>query len=156
MFGTGPHLDSWRATCGLRTTDIDAFKQIGDRRIYFKTKVRLILCVFSGADVGSKWRLLYSLLHPTTKHLDRLIGDILSSPATEVESSQLTQGGSKVRRPCQSTSGSGLCRTTSFWQESQNSLIWERGGSTGWIFIIIGWIFTHTSNTHLCSNNLNN
>ncbi len=59
------------------------------------------------SDVGSKWRLLYSLLHPTTEHLNRLIGDILSSPAPEsmADSSQLTQGGSKVRRSCQSIVG---------------------------------------------------
>ncbi len=34
--------------------NIDAFRQIGDRRIHFKAKVTLILCVFSGSDVGSK------------------------------------------------------------------------------------------------------
>ncbi len=45
-------------------------------------KVTLILCVFSGSDVGSKWQLLL-LLHPTTKHFDRSIGDILSSPAPD-------------------------------------------------------------------------
>ncbi len=47
--------------------NISAFRQIGDRRIHFKTKVILILCVFSCSDVRSKWRLLYSLLHPITK-----------------------------------------------------------------------------------------
>ncbi len=60
----------------------------------FKTKVMLILSVFSSSDVGSKWRLLYSLLHPTTKHFNRLIGDILVFPCTGVDtmadSSQLT------------------------------------------------------------------
>ncbi len=40
-----------------------------------KMKVTLILCVFSGSDVGGKWRLLFSLLHPTTENLNRL-GDI--------------------------------------------------------------------------------
>ncbi len=74
-----------------------------------KTKVTLIHCVFSGSDVGSKWWLLYSLLHPSTKHLNHLIWDILSSPAPEADSSQLTQGGSKVRRSCQSTIVGGAC-----------------------------------------------
>ncbi len=63
--------------------NIDTFRQIGDRRIHFKEKVTLILCVFSGSDVRSKWRLLSSLLHPTPKHFNRLIWDILSSPAPE-------------------------------------------------------------------------
>ncbi len=34
--------------------NIDAFRQIGDRRLHFKVKVMLILCVLSGSDVGSK------------------------------------------------------------------------------------------------------
>ncbi len=38
-----------------------------------------------------------SLLHPTTKHLNHLIRDVLVFPAPEADSSQLTQGGSKVR-----------------------------------------------------------
>ncbi len=76
---------------------------------WFKMKVTLILCIFSSSDVGSKWRLLYSLLHPTTKHLNRLIRDILSSPAQEADSSQFTRGGSKVRQSCQSTIVGGVC-----------------------------------------------
>ncbi len=71
----------------------------------------------SGSDDGSKWWLLYSLLHPTTKHFNRLIWDILSSPAPEstqwwsecLQLTQLTQGGSKVRRSCQSTIVGGAC-----------------------------------------------
>ncbi len=31
---------------------------------------KVIHCVFSGSDVGSKWQLLCSLLHSTTKHLN--------------------------------------------------------------------------------------
>ncbi len=89
--------------------NIDAFRQIRDHSIPFKTNVMLILCVFSGSDVGSKRRLLYSLLHPTTKHFNHLIWDILSSPAPEADSSQLTRGGSKVQRPCQSTIVGGAC-----------------------------------------------
>ncbi len=54
-----------------------------DQGAHSLQKQMLILCVFSGSDVRSKWRLLYSLLHPTTKHLNRLIRDILSSPAPE-------------------------------------------------------------------------
>ncbi len=92
--------------------NIDAFRQIGDRRIHFKAKVTLILCVFSSSDVRSKWQLLYSLLHPTTKHLNHLIGDILSSRTgvdTMADSSQLTQGGSKVRWSYQSTIVGAAC-----------------------------------------------
>ncbi len=94
-------------------TNIDAFRQIGDRRIHFRVKVTLSLCVFSSSDVGSKWWLLYSLLHPTTIHLNHLIRDILVFPCTGVntmaDSSQLTQDGSKVKRSCQSTIVGGAC-----------------------------------------------
>ncbi len=48
-------------------------------------KVTLILWVFSGSDVGTKWWLLCSLLHPTTKHLNRLIWDDLVFPCTGVD-----------------------------------------------------------------------
>ncbi len=75
-FGISITRFSWDTSkCALKQVDgnpaIDAFRQIGDRRIHFKAKVTLILCVFSSSDVGSKWWLLYSLLHPTTKHLNR-------------------------------------------------------------------------------------
>ncbi len=71
---------------------------------------------------------------------------------TMADSSQFTQGGSNVRWSCQSTIvGGGLCRTTSFWQGSQNSLFEEEDfkigiykKTTGWICIIIGWMCTHT------------
>ncbi len=57
---------------------------------------------WGGLELGTA-----ALLHPTTKHLNRLIWDILVFPCTGVDkmadSSQLTQGGSKVKRPCQST-----------------------------------------------------
>ncbi len=85
--------------------NIGAFRQIGIGAFTSKAKVMLILCVFSGSDVGSNWRLLYSLLHPTTKHLNNRRCSCLPCTGvnTIVNSSQLTQGGSKVRRPCQST-----------------------------------------------------
>ncbi len=77
------------------------FRQIGIHSLQI-----LIHCVFSSSDVGSKWKLLCSLLHPT-KHINRLIGDILVYICSGVETMadwwQLTQGGSKVRRPCRST-----------------------------------------------------
>ncbi len=109
--------------------NIDAFRQIGNA---FPSKVKVILCVFSGSDVGSKWWLLCSLLHPTTEHLNRLIGDILVYICSGVETMtdwwQLTQGGSKVRQPCQSTivGGAWVC-VTSHRQEAENGLIWKRG-----------------------------
>ncbi len=107
--------------------NIDAFRQIGDQRIHFKAKVTLILCVFSGSDVRSKWRLLYSLLHPTTKCLNRLIGDILSSPAPEADSSQLTQGGSKVRRSCQSTIVGAACAELRHSDRNLRTAWFEKG-----------------------------
>ncbi len=62
---------------------------------------KVIHCVFSGSDVGSKWQLLCSLLHSTTKHLNHL-GAILvyicSGGETRVDWWQHTQGGSKVKR----------------------------------------------------------
>ncbi len=68
-----------------------------------KTIVTLIICIFSCSDDGSKWRLLSSLLHPTTKHPNRLIGDILSSPSPEPRQwwtalSSLSVGHSESRR----------------------------------------------------------
>ncbi len=112
--------------------NIDGFRQIGDRRIPVKAKVTLILCVFSCSDVGSKWWLLYSLLHPTTEHFNRLIGDIFVFPCTGVDimadSSQLTQGGSKVRRSCQSTIVGAACTELRHSDRTlRTSLIWERG-----------------------------
>ncbi len=87
--------------------NIDAFRQIVIGAFPSKTKVTLILRVFSGSDVGSKWLQLYSLLHPTTNHLNCLIVDILVFSCTRVDTMadewQLTQGRSKVRRSCQST-----------------------------------------------------
>ncbi len=80
-----------------------------------------------------------------------------------VDSSQLTQGGSKVRRPCQSTIGEGpvqnyvILTGISEQPDLRKRILKYRDKkkkNTGWIFIIIGWMCTHTSNTHLCSNNL--
>ncbi len=111
--------------------NIDAFRQIGDHSIPFKIKVTLILCVFSGSDVGSKWRLLYSLLHPTTKHLNRLIGDVLVFPCTGVDTMadwwQLNQGGSKVRRPCQSTIVGATCTELSHSDRNLRTAWFEKG-----------------------------
>ncbi len=138
----------------------DACMQIGDRRIFFKAKVTLILCVFSGSDVGSKWRLLYSLLHSTTKHLSRLIWDILSSPAPEstqwrsdcLQLTQFTQSGSNVRRPCQSTLLGGDCTELRHSDRALRTAWFEKGDflkTTGWIFIIIVWMCTHFQHTFM-------
>ncbi len=70
------------------------------------------------------------------------------------DSSQLTQGGSKVRRSCQSNIVGAACAEL---RHSDRNLRFEKGdlkNLTGWIFIIIGWMCTHTSNTHLGLNNL--
>ncbi len=48
----------------------------------------------------------------TLQLLDILSDDIWSSPAPALDSSQLTQGGSKVRRPCQSIIGVGAVQNT--------------------------------------------
>ncbi len=134
--------------------NIHTFKQIGDRRIHFKAKVTLILCVFSGSDVGSKWWLLYSLLNPTTEHLNRF-------PFTGVDKMvewwQHTQGGSKVRWPCQSTNVGVVCTDVrhsdrnlrTAWLEKWYFKIAKKKKNTGWIFIIIRWMCTHTLPTHI-------
>ncbi len=127
--------------------NIDAFRQIADRHIHFKAKVTLILCVFSGSDVGSKWRLLYSLLHPTTKRLNRLIGDVLVFPCTGVDtmadSSQLTQSGSKIRRSCQSTimGGGEGCTELRHSDRTLRTAWFEKGDFKIGIFLKnTGWV----------------
>ncbi len=90
----------------------------------------------------------------------------LAFPCTRVDtmadSSQLTQGGSKVRRSCQSTIVEAVCTELRHSDRNLRTAWFEKGDfktgifkkNTGWIFIIIGWMCTHTSNTYLCSNNL--
>ncbi len=81
---------------------------------------------------GLKWWLLYSLLHPTTKHLNRLIWDILVFPCTGVDtmvdSTQLTQGRSKVRRPCQSTIVGAVCAELRHSDRNLRTAWFEKGG----------------------------
>lgn len=80
-----------------------------------ETNVMLIHC---GSDVGSKWRLLCLLIHSTTEHLNRSIGDILvyicSGGETVVDWWQLTQGGSKV-----------ICQSSLCWDAAVNQTMWE-------------------------------
>ncbi len=138
--------------------NINVFRQVGDPCIHFKVKITLTLCVFSGSDVGCKWRLLYSLLHPTTKHLKSLNLKHLVFPFTGVGRivySSLSSLGAGLRLD-------GLVNHLSWEQSVQNYVILTgiseqpdlKKKNTGWIFIIIGWMWTHTSNTHLCSKNL--
>ncbi len=91
-----------------------------------KTKVALILCVFSSSDVGSKWQLLYSLPNPTTKHFNRLIGDISSSLHRRTALSSLRGRGYGKMDLSINSRGRGLYRTTSFWQESQRTAWFEK------------------------------
>ncbi len=137
-------------------TNKDAFRQIGDRRIPFKTKLMLILCVFSGSDVGSKWWLLYSLLHKSNNKTPQSLNRRqLVFPYTKVDtSSPLTQGGSKVRQPCQSTIVGAVCTELCHSDRNLRTDWFEKWDFKIGIYIIIGWMCTHTSNTHLCSNNL--
>ncbi len=119
----------------------------------------------SSSNNESKWRLLSSFLHPTTKHLNRL-GDILvyswSSIKTMADCVQLTQGESMLKLQCQSTVVGGACAK---WSHIDPNLRTARSEtvlmiygdlkkSTWWIFIIIRWLYTHTANTHLCSNTM--
>ncbi len=139
--------------------NIDAFRQ--HRRIHFKAKITLILCVFSGSDVGTKWWLLYSLLHPTTEHLNRSVGDILVFPCTGVDTMvdgwQLTQGGSKVRRPCQSTIVGGACAELRHSDRALRTAWFEKGDfktdlkKKHWVDF---YHYRMDVYTHLCSNNL--
>ncbi len=134
--------------------NIDAFRQIGIIAFPSKTKVPLILCVFSGSDVGNKWRLLFSLLHLTTKHLNHLIGDILVFPCTGVDtmadSSQLTQGGSKVRLPCQSTIVGSVCAELRHSDRNLRTAWFEKGGFKIEIFKS-HWVdvYTHFQHTFM-------
>ncbi len=132
----------------------------------FSSKTNVIHCVFSGSDVGSKLWLLCSLLHPTTKHHNRL-GDNLVYPCSSVETMadcwQLTQGGSMLKCQCQSKIVGGACaelrhsakNLRTAWSEKVIIIIGDlKKKSTGWIFIFIGWMCAHTANTHFSSNNI--
>ncbi len=99
--------------------------------------------------------MLYSLLHPTTKHLNRSIGYILVFPCTGVntmaDSSQLTQGGSKVGRSCQSTIVGAVCVELRQSDRNLRTAWFEKRDSKNPLsgFWIIGWMCTRTSNTYL-------
>ncbi len=96
--------------------------------IRFTSKTKIIHCVFSGLDVWSKWRLLYSLLHLTTNHLNSLFLCILVYTCSGVETMadwwQLTQG--KMLMSINNRGRVWIC-VTSHRQAFENSLIWERG-----------------------------
>ncbi len=107
-------------------------------------------------------------IHYYIQQQNTSIGDILVFPCTGVDTMadgwQLTEGGSNVRRSCQSTIVGAACieqchsdrnlKTAWFEKRDFNIGIKKKKKNTGWIFIIIGWMCIHTSNTHLCSNNL--
>ncbi len=68
-----------------------------------------------------------------------------------------------LKRHCQSTLvGGAWVRVMSHSQESELGLISERDfgfigifkKNTGWIFMIIGWLCTHSAKTHFSSNNM--
>ncbi len=96
------------------------------RRIYVdrgSKKAMLILCILSGSDVWSKWRLLYSLLHKTIKSLNRRYL-LFPAPESIQQTAQFTQGGgAKVRRSCQSNIVGGA------WAELHHS---DRTLRTAW------------------------
>jgi len=68
---------------------------------------------------------------------------------------QLSQGGSKVRRPCQSTIVGGACTELCHSDRNLRTAWFEKGDfkigllrkNTWWIFIIIGWMYTHFQHT---------
>ncbi len=39
-------------------------------------------------------------------------------------------------------------------QSNPNMICWDYKKMSGWIFTIIGWLFSHTTTTQLCSNTL--
>ncbi len=128
-------------------TNIEAFRHIGGT---FPLETNAIHCVFSGSDVGNKCRLLCSLLHPTTKHINRL-GVILVYTCSGVETMgdwwQLTQDRSDVTQTKK--------RRTAWFEKGVMILVdKKKHKKTGWIFIITGWLCTYTANTHWCSNNM--
>ncbi len=134
----------------------------------FPSETNIIHYVFSGSDVWSKWWLLCSLLHPTTKHLNRL-GAILvnnrSSIKTMADCWQLTQCRSVIKPKTDATvnqqSWEGPVQNylsaknlRSAWYEKGVWIYRDFKKSTGWIFIIIGWLCTYTVKTHFSSNNM--
>ncbi len=119
-----------------------------------KTKVSLILCIFSSSNDGSKWRLLYSLLHPTTRHLKRRRSCLpLHSVDTMMDWWHLTQGGSKVRRPCQSTIVGVACAELRHSNRNLRTAWFEKGDFKMGIKknegIIIGWMCTRFQHTFM-------
>ena len=98
----------------------------------FPSKTKLSHCVFSGSDLGtSKW-LLCSLLHPRTEHHNRLDAILLidSAPAyqqwprrsarTMIDSSLTSEGGSVLKRCCQSTVVGGASDLTSRFETGKH------------------------------------
>ncbi len=98
---------------------------------------------------------------PQSLNLRHLVFPAPESTLWHADCSQLTQftqGGSKVRRSCQSTIVGGACADLHHSDKTLGTAWFEKGDlkkkNTGWIFIIIGWMCTYTSNTNSCSNNL--
>ncbi len=123
-------------------------------RCAFALKTKVIHCVLSVSDVGSKWWLLCSL-RPKIKHLNCL-GDIVytySGVKSMADCWPLTQGGSVLKRQCSSiVVGGALARVTSSaknlwtaWSETVLMIFGDKKKHcTGWIFIIMGWLcYTH-------------
>ncbi len=73
----------------------------------------------------------YNHYYIQQQSLNRLIGDILVFPCTGVDtmadSSQLTQGGSKVRRPCQSTIVGAACAELRHSDRNLRTAWFEKG-----------------------------
>ncbi len=76
---------------------------------------------------------------------------------TMADSSQLTQGGSKVRWPCQSTIVGVACAElrhsdrnlrTAWFKKEDFKIGIKKEKNTGWILIIIGWMCTQSCGTH--------
>ncbi len=75
-------------------------------------------------------------------------------PCTESDCSQLSQGGSKLRRPCQSTAVGGVCTELRHSDRNLRTALFENFKIGIKKKYWVDFMCTHTSNTHLCSTNL--
>ncbi len=135
------------------------YMHLGRSGSTFLSKTNIIHCVFIGSDVGSKRRLLCSLLHPATEHLNCL-GAILVYTCSGVKIMavclELTQGGSMLKWQCSSTVvGGALAKLRHFaknlWTAWSEKVLMICGGlkkSTEWIFYHYRVVvYTHCQDT---------
>ncbi len=122
----------------------------------FPSKTNVIHCVFSGSDVRSKWWLLLFIItsyNRTPQSLNRR-HSCLPLHRSRHNGRQLSQGGSKVRQPCQSTIVGAACteqrhsdrNLRTAWFENKKKLI-KKKKTLGGFLSLDGCV--HTLPTHV-------